>query len=268
MIDMEECMQLIAREKAECPPGSKLWKVAPIQGRQLLDVNPEHLLNDGLYRKCDCKTAGGGYDHFPEIGEDLTGIRCRHQFVVQLYGCHLDCPYCYVTRDGVFGESVYVSSKSIIEAFKKSKMDVLHLMGGAPALYMSDWHDIKELVPDNKVFTSDLLLTECEYDKGVIDRLNRMYNSVYAVNIKGLTDEEYKANTGRDIDWGLFWRNMDKIMDSYLAFYFTFTNVEKGAALEAFRERISKDYGSYRLSRSFHIDIIQYKALQAPREVK
>ena len=27
----------------------------------------------------------------------------RYQFVVQLRGCVLNCPYCYVTQDGVWG---------------------------------------------------------------------------------------------------------------------------------------------------------------------
>lgn len=43
------------------------WKVVPICDKQMKDVNPSDVLNDGLYRKCDVYKGGGGYDMFPSI---------------------------------------------------------------------------------------------------------------------------------------------------------------------------------------------------------
>ena len=80
------------------------WKVCPIQGRQLKDVRKEDLWAD--FRFCNTYRGGGGYDKFPEIAKK-RGMTCKGdiglQFVVQLYGCTLACPYCYVTADGIWG---------------------------------------------------------------------------------------------------------------------------------------------------------------------
>jgi len=77
------------------------WKVCPIQGRQLRDVREEDLFGD--FRLCDSYRGGGGYDQFPRIYSDRRDVPIEglnSQFVVQLYGCPLNCHYCYVTRDG------------------------------------------------------------------------------------------------------------------------------------------------------------------------
>ncbi len=120
------------------------WPVVPICERQRRDVNPDDLLEDGLYRKCNTYKGGGGYDMFPAI------YRRRHrrldpttqlavQFVVQLQGCPLDCPWCYVTRDGVLGEPVQRTTNELVSAFERSGLTVFHLMGGAPALFLVLW---------------------------------------------------------------------------------------------------------------------------------
>ena len=44
----------------------------------------------------------------------------------------------------------------ILQAYK-SKLDVFHLMGGAPALYIEHWIEILEKLPENIPFHSDLL---------------------------------------------------------------------------------------------------------------
>ena len=40
----------------------KLFKVVPLCKKQLLEVTPSDILNDGLYRKCNVYKSGGGYD--------------------------------------------------------------------------------------------------------------------------------------------------------------------------------------------------------------
>ena len=106
------------------------WKVVPLSLNQLRDVRKEDVLEDGIFRKCDTYRGGGGYDQFPIICEKRLGERRHHQFVVQLFGCNLDCPYCYVTREGVWGEPIQITTEQLVQAFQRSVQEVFHLMGG------------------------------------------------------------------------------------------------------------------------------------------
>ena len=116
------------------------WPVVPLCKNQLKDVRPEDVLNNGLYRKCDIYRGGGGYDQFNKIWEKRKGYRISpKQFVVQLAGCPLHCPYCYVTPDGINGKVVFKTTDEILTDYKDSNLQVFHLMGGAPALYLSHW---------------------------------------------------------------------------------------------------------------------------------
>ena len=126
------------------------WKVVPLCTRQRRDVNPKDIISGGLFRFCNSYKSGGGYDKFPEIYERRFGVPSNDlgmQFVVQLYGCSMDCPYCYVTKDGICGNYVEMSSREFVEAFELSRLysnncRIFHLMGGAPALYLNDWEHI------------------------------------------------------------------------------------------------------------------------------
>jgi len=245
------------------------WKVCPIQGRQLKDVREEDIFHD--FRICDTYRGGGGYDQFPEIVmkrlgpwrlERLRGNIAK-QFVVQLRGCHLNCPYCYVTSDGIRGKfSEYTSTKLVmvefIRANHKYNCGVFHLMGGSPALYIEYWHKILDILPPIFIFHSDMLLTEKVYPN--LSKLRRT-NAVYAVNIKGVTDEDYFRNTGHKIVWRTFWANFDNLVFSGLQFYVTFTNPDV-KNLDAFKRDIIDRYGDWVLEDSFVIDLIEYDALK------
>ena len=241
------------------------WKVCPIQGRQLKDVHKEDIIGD--FRLCDTYRGGGGYDRFPYIakkrGLKTDGNRGL-QFVVQLYGCHLNCPYCYVTRDGVFGEYKEYTSKELVNEFNRVFEDynvgVFHLMGGAPAVYCEYWYEILNKLESNVMFHSDLLLTEKEYDPSVFYMLNRS-NALYAINIKGVTAEDYHKNTNRRIDTKLFWFNLYTIIESGINFYLTFTNPDKDK-LDEFKEFMSKKDGDRISDDSFVIDLVDYEALK------
>lgn len=110
------------------------WKVCPIQGRQLKDVRKEDLFGD--FRFCNTYRGGGGYDKFPKIAKK-RGFTCRGdmstQFVVQLYGCNLCCPYCYVTKDGIWGSYELYTSEQLLGAYGRAYIarqpGVFHLMG-------------------------------------------------------------------------------------------------------------------------------------------
>lgn len=243
------------------------WKVCPIQGRQLKDVRSEDIFGD--FRICRTYRSGGGYDKFDDIAYS-RGITCRGdaslQFVVQLYGCHLRCPYCYVTKDGIFGEYKEYSTANMLlkfhDAYHEFGCGVFHLMGGAPALYIEHWPEILDWLNDSFIFHSDLLLSEKIYPRAVLKEINRL-NTLYAVNIKGTTIKNYKENTGRNLpEHGeIFHENLDRIVDSGLNFYLTFTNPDK-MYLEGYKNRLSERYGSWILHDSFVIDLVNYKALE------
>ena len=88
------------------------------------------------------------------------------QFVVQLYGCNLDCPFCYVTRRGVWDTPIKVSTDALVRAYALSGANVFHLMGGAPALQMKFWPELLDALGPDILFHSDLMLTETRYDPG------------------------------------------------------------------------------------------------------
>lgn len=237
------------------------WRVVPISSFQKLDVREDDLLNDGHFRKCNTYRGGGGYDQFPIICESRLGFRLHHQFVVQLYGCNLDCPYCYVTRSGVGGNYISYTSEDLIVAFIKSKQEVFHLMGGAPALYLEGWSDIIKRLPQDAVFHSDFLLTEKPYDVDVVRELARFPNGLYAINIKGTTPENYRENTRKDLKENLFWRNLTILVNEGVEFYLTATNPDMhhyGALIERLKEAFGNDS---RFNDDFIIDLIDYEAL-------
>jgi len=244
------------------------WKVCPIQGRQLKDVREEDLFEE--FRICNTYRGGGGYDQFPEIAVRRIDNFAEYkgnpslQFVVQLYGCVLDCPYCYVTRDGVFGNYTELTTDNLINAFMRAheryNVGVFHLMGGSPALYHKHWHEILDKLPKTFMFHSDLLLTEMPYDVKKLKKAARP-NALYAIDIKGVNPLDYKKNTRRFFDSDLFYNNFRKVIDAKLNFYLTFTNPYK-PNLREFKTLLSDAYGSWVLDDSFVINLVNYEALK------
>jgi len=247
---------------------SEKWKVVPLSDAQLLDVNPSDILHGGLYRRCDTHKGGNGYDKFPEICERMLGVANMHRhFVVQLYGCNLDCPYCYVTRAGVWGSPQLVSTNDLLYAFQYSRQDVFHLMGGAPAIHLRKWPELIErfeLVFPTSVFHSDLLLTERRYSVQELTALEMSRRVLLAVNVKGLTDEEHLRNTRKVFREKLFWANFVRLVVHNVKFYVTFTNVSK-ENIQAFWV-ICEELFDYNVAQelrrnSYSIDLIDYKAV-------
>jgi MoaA/NifB/PqqE/SkfB family radical SAM enzyme len=243
-------------------------KVCPIQGRQLKDVREEDIFYD--FRICNTYRGGGGYDQFPVIAR-RRGLIDAHthgdiklQFVVQLFGCHLRCNYCYVTRDGIYGMYVKYPVSLILQVFYQAAIEkgvgVFHMMGGAPALWMQDWVDIPAELCPNYLFHSDLLLTEGPYDINILKRI-ATNNALYAINIKGVNSTDHMKNTGKNINWTTFWRNFDKVIESGLNYYITFTNPDPNG-LDEFKNTITKKYGKEVLEDSFTINLKIYDAIK------
>jgi pyruvate-formate lyase-activating enzyme len=244
------------------------WKVCPIQGRQLKDVREKDIIGD--FRLCHTYRGGGGYDQYPKIAlkrgvaTNLSIGDTALQFVVQLYGCHLDCPYCYVTKDGTLGRYVEYTSKEILDAFysaiEEHGCGVFHLMGGSPALYLNEWPVFVRHTWPLFLFHSDLLLTERKYTSFELSQI-KWDHALYAVNIKGVTSEDYYKNTGRRLDTKLFWHNFDRVVSSGINFYLTFTNPDL-SYLEEYKENLIVRYGKEVLKDSFVINLIDYEALK------
>lgn len=242
---------------------------------QLVDVREDDILNGGLFRKCSNYRGGGGYDQFPYICERRLGKRYSEQFIVQLFGCNLDCPYCYVTRAGVWGKWVEQTVEQLVDAFIESKQEVFHLMGGAPALYIQHWAliiaHLKRRAPE-AVFHSDIMLTEKPYNLAVLKEIEEVGrgNCLFAVDIKGLDQEEHLANTRKPFLEERFWDNLWKVNHSGLNYYLTFTNVSP-AKIEMFWDRFQSMFGWEILDQqradAFSIDLIDYDALPYVDEV-
>ena len=246
------------------------WKVVPLCEEQLLDIKPEDVLPGGIFRTCDVYKSGGGYDKFPEICKKRLGLYTNpKQFVVQLQGCHLKCPYCYVTPNGVHGDYIEYTTEELLREFFRTGLDVFHLMGGSPALYLHQWPELIEGLAGNYVFHSDLTLTERKYGVGVVKKI-RGVNCLYAVNIKGVNREDYEKNTGVNFNNPsgypkMVLHNLGLLIDNEVPFYITFTNPNMKYYYR-FCAVIAELWGPEYLDDSFIIDIIDYDAVKAYNE--
>ena len=245
-----------------------MFPVVPMSSGQLLDVRPEDLVQGDLFRTCNTYRGGGGYDQFPRIAA-AHGLGEGHhkQFVVQLFGCTLDCPYCYVTREGVWGPTINVDSSALVKAFNDTDATVFHLMGGAPALHMARWPELlARLEIEGRaewVFHSDLLLNEGRrpYDPELLKSIANP-RALYAVDIKGWSIEDYFRNTRKNGDPLLLLENLRRLEEQSVPFYITFTGVSQQHQ-DRFWGTYSKafpDTAARRSAESFSIDIIEYDA--------
>lgn len=241
------------------------WKVMKLCDKQLRDINPSDVLSDGLYRRCDTYKGGGGYDKFPSIYNTRfhESAPLNEQFVVQLRGCPLRCPYCYVTVDGIHGDNcVSVPTDKFVKDFRETGFSVFHLMGGAPALYIDKWPELIDALPHYAVFHSDLLLVEGYYVEHVLEELASKPNCLYAVSVKGATAEEFKKNTGVDFNEDMFWKNLSALVSTGVPFYVTYTGMS-AESIETFRQQVIDKFGNDDILRdSFAIDLVKYKALE------
>lgn len=131
--------------------------------------------------------------------------------------------------------------------------------GGAPALYIEYWLEILHKL-NNYVFHSDFLLVEKPYDKNILKQISEYGNAVFAVSIKASTGEEFYQNTRTIFNEKLFYSNLDKLVESKIRFYLTFT-VMSDTSIITMKNRLSLRYGEWILNHSFSIPIINYKAL-------
>ena len=185
-------------------------------------------------------------DQFPTIAKKrgllhkLIKGDLNKQFVVQLHGCIVKCPYYHTIKSSK--PTKYYFNELVEEfgrAYKEHNVGVFHMVGGAPSLLMKDWCSIPMHLFPFHLFTSNLLLTEGKYDSSVLYTMG-IKNALYTINIKGVNSIDYKKNTGVNIDWLLFWNNFDKVLKSKLQFYVVFTNPDP-EGIDKFKEKIFKN---------------------------
>jgi hypothetical protein len=85
--------------------------------------------------------------------------------------------------------------------------------------------------------------------------------ALYAVNIKGVTDEDHLENTGKPINWDMFWRNLTLLRMTGVNFYLTFTAPDP-INLSRFCNDLEYRYGGDILNDSFVIKLKQYDAIK------
>lgn len=261
------------------------WPVVPISKGQLLDVRAEDLvaglslegregkhdkykMNPGHFRVCHTDRSRV-YDLFGHLAKTWWPLDPPQftQFLVQLRGCSLDCPYCYVTREGVWGSETFYSSEELVTTFNCSPATVFHLMGGAPAIHIRHWPNLISALQrsgkDNWVFHSDLMLVESAYDSRTLSAITHG-RALYAVNVKGLNEQEWVTNTRKPWKEKLFYQNLEMLILYQVPFYVTFTNVDP-ANIPFFWDVVRTigglQYEEELRLRSWNIDLVQYKAL-------
>lgn len=136
----------------------------------------------------------------------------NHHFVIQLAGCPLDCPYCYVDN---LGEDTHFSEISLVELYKtirfealtkfKAHVKVLHVMGGAPAVYCEFWPKLRmeldALGPygEDVIIFSNVILVE-NWVYGVEPwRYMNIENFIVEGCLKGTNRRNFMDNTGHDL---------------------------------------------------------------------
>lgn len=236
------------------------WKVVPLCEEQLKDVRNEDILDNGNMRKCNTYRGGGGYDQFPNILKKRLNIELENyeQLIIQLYGCNLSCPYCYVTKNGIFNKYIEYETNNLIKILNQNNLNIFHLMGGAPAIYIDYWNLIIDNL-DNKIFHSDLLLSESEYKIDTLNKINKL-NCLYAVNIKGTDEKNYFENTLTKYNEKLIFKNFENLLKTNVNFYITFT-APNFDTIKKYKEKLITNFGKDILNDSFVINLIKYKAL-------
>jgi len=134
-------------------------------------------------------------------------------------------------------------------------------MGGAPALYLPHWKEVIDRLAvehPQAIFHSDLLLTESVYKAEWLEPLLAPH-VLLAVDIKGVTAQEYETNTRKPFYEDRFWHNLNLLNKMGVDFYITFTNVSASNRAK-FWSKCGPNFTGKHEKDSFTIDLIDYEA--------
>lgn len=154
----------------------------------------------------------------------------NHHFIVQVAGCPLKCPYCYVDNMEV---DTSMSANDLVDRFIKFKeeveskfnikLKVFHFMGGAPALYCDFWKELRDTLDkrglkDTILFSDVILVEEYFVNKKPWEFLN-LHHFILTGCLKGTNEENFIKNTG----FNLFQQSLKELENyiSYPNFYLT-----------------------------------------------
>ncbi len=239
----------------------EILPIMPIGEIQKTDIRDEHRL--GYFRICasfkDIKRQKG-FDRFPHFAVNLFGKTLEHwnyHLIVQLRGCPLKCPFCYVDDEGLRIlpphnlpiKDLVLQAKSIIA--KDKRLHVFHLMGGAPAMYVNSWDKILNIMNENKmsdiIFHSDIVLVEPDIVPGFFTSLRKTAkhpNHLIAICIKGINEKNLIENSGvKNLIYIKYINNLRKVIDTGINFYLTLVNPDIND-LPVFLDYLIKEYGS------------------------
>jgi uncharacterized Fe-S cluster-containing radical SAM superfamily protein len=129
----------------------------------------------------------------------------NNHFIVQVSGCPLSCPYCYV--DNLKPDRFYTSKELVNKFihFKKqfNNINVFHLMGGAPGVFCSVWPDLRSELDlsgstDVILFSDVIFVEEFFFNKKPWDFLN-IKNFLLTGCLKGTNRKNFFDNTKHDL---------------------------------------------------------------------
>ena len=154
----------------------------------------------------------------------------NNHFIIQVAGCPLKCPYCYVDNlkanlsmnaDELVDK--FVEFKKIVEPKFNIKLNVFHFMGGAPALYCEFWEELRNSLDNHGlkevVLFSDVILVENHFSKKKPWEFLNLHHFILTGCLKGTNEDNFKKNTG----FHLFEQSL-KELENYLTaknFYLT-----------------------------------------------
>jgi hypothetical protein len=103
------------------------------------------------------------------------------------------------------------------------------------------------------------------YDPGLIKEISHKREALFAINVKGLSDEEWRANTRKEPDWARFWHNLEVICEhgDLRSFYVTYTNCAS-EMLPVFERAVKMLLGARAIALlrdAYSIPLIGYDAL-------
>lgn len=235
--------------------------VMPICERQRRDVREQDLVywnSLPLGRFCTITNAGGGYDRFRDLYLARNGVDTGDtHLILQVYGCTMECPWCYVTPDGIWGDAKTASAcllhvKDIASIVRNTNAKVFHLMGGAPALYLDVWADLIQELPAGVVFHSDFLLNESLYREDVLADIA----ATSTLQLHAVSCKPFAPLTRFQLE------NLFRLWKAKIPFYLTYTGGKQDRMWDLHKQRIL-DFGipASVLEDAFVIPLKHYRAL-------
>jgi len=217
------------------------------------------ILSRGLptFRTCDTNRSRIAC-RFPEYFVERWGWKpSTRRFVAQLYGCHLDCAYCSIHLEGVWGRHTGYSTAGLITEFTCIQdfnwahqdtidtLDTFHLSGGAPELYMGMWpaliESLKENAREQTAFHSDLTLSAHRYQSNTLNQLQTLKrNCMFAVNVKGWSPDEYfRLTRKKQFNPALMLDNLEALLGWGIPLYITYTGMAEDS-IDRFEQAAAK----------------------------